>query len=136
MSPPPLNLCLVGYGFTAKVLHIPLIKRVSGLSIHSVVQRHPTPGNNAAEDLGCKVFGDWREAVRDEEVEVVVVLTGNQSHYEITRGALEGGKHVLVEKPFTVEYAQAVELVELAGRRGVVLTVYHSMSFPTPNLSI
>jgi predicted dehydrogenase len=62
------------------------------------------------------------ELLRDETVEIVVNLTNPHSHYEVSRRALEAGRHVYSEKPFAEDLAQALELVELAERRGLVLS--------------
>lgn len=94
MASANINLCLVGYGFTAKTLHIPLIVNVPGLNLHSIVQRHPSPGNDAGADHpGAKVYDNVDSALADGDVHVVVVLTGNQTHGELARKALEAGKH-------------------------------------------
>lgn len=76
-----------------------------------------------AGQLGVRRFvTDYRELLNASDVDLVVVLTSTPSHFEISRGALLAGKHVLSEKPLAMTLAEATELVELA-RRGPGLFV-------------
>jgi predicted dehydrogenase len=61
-----------------------------------------------------KFTTDYRELVQDDQVDLVLVLTSSQTHGAIVRAALEGGKHVLVEKPMAVTLEEAAQIVELA----------------------
>ncbi|MEE9296640.1 MAG: Gfo/Idh/MocA family oxidoreductase [Phycisphaerae bacterium] len=63
------------------------------------------------------------------DVDLVVVATPVESHFSLARQAIEQGKHVLVEKPFTKLAEQAEELIDLAQRRGVILAVDHTFLF-------
>ncbi|MBO5302858.1 MAG: Gfo/Idh/MocA family oxidoreductase [Lachnospiraceae bacterium] len=68
-----------------------------------------------------KAYGSYEEMVKDPEVELVYVASPHSHHYEHAKLCLEHGKHVLVEKAFTVNAAQAEELVALAKEKGVLL---------------
>ncbi|MGW4209308.1 Gfo/Idh/MocA family protein [Lentzea sp. NPDC004789] len=72
---------------------------------------------------------DLDGALADSDVEAVIVATPVKTHADYVRAALEADRHVLVEKPFTTCTAQAVELAELADRRGRVLMVGHTFLF-------
>ncbi|GLZ48421.1 hypothetical protein Acsp06_46060 [Actinomycetospora sp. NBRC 106375] len=78
----------------------------------AVVRRH----------YGFRVYGDFAELLADAEVDVVVNLTSIRSHVEVTRRALEAGKHVYSEKPLALELGNAQELFRLAASRNLVLT--------------
>ncbi|HEV2354490.1 MAG TPA: Gfo/Idh/MocA family oxidoreductase, partial [Puia sp.] len=65
----------------------------------------------------------------DNEVELVIVNTPNYTHYEYTKQALIAGKHVIVEKPFTVTEAEGLELIALAKKTGKKLTSFQSRRF-------
>jgi predicted dehydrogenase len=60
------------------------------------------------------------------QIELVVVNTPDVTHYAYTKAALEAGKHVVVEKPFVTTVAQAEELISLAAKKGLLLTVYQN----------
>ncbi len=62
----------------------------------------------------------------DKNIALVVISTPNDTHYEFAKRAIEAGKHVIVEKPFTIHAADADELIELARQRNVMLSVYQN----------
>lgn len=70
---------------------------------------------------GLPLYPSLEALLADERVEIVVNLTNIASHYEVTRRALEAGKHVFTEKPITTEFARTAELFALAERCGRVL---------------
>src|SRR5690242_15315601 len=69
------------------------------------------------------------EILRSPQVDAVAVVTPVWTHYELTKAALENGKHVFVEKPFTSNTAQAEELIELAARKKLTIMVDHTFLF-------
>ena len=68
-----------------------------------------------------KAYGSYEEMLQDPQVELVYVATPHSHHYQYAKMCLEHGKHVLVEKAFTVNAAQARELVKLAEEKGLLL---------------
>lgn len=69
-----------------------------------------------------KAYASYEELVSDPEVELIYVASPHSHHYEHAKLCLEHGKHVLVEKAFTVNTSQAEELIGLAKEKGVLLT--------------
>ncbi|KAI9774542.1 MAG: hypothetical protein M1840_002790 [Geoglossum simile] len=134
---PPYNIAVIGYGLSAKVFHIPLILSVPALKLYGIVQRHPNPSDDAEKDhAGIRSWRSAEEMLRDPEVDVVVVSTIPDTHVELTRGALEAGKHVVVEKPFTPTTKEADELIALAKKHSRLLTVYHNRRWDTDFLTL
>ena len=88
--------------------------------------RHP---NTQATDQIDDVLGD-------PEVDAVAIVTPTVTHYAITKQALEMGKHVLVEKPITIDVAEAAELTTLAEERGLVLMVGHVFQYNASILAL
>ncbi|KAL4791324.1 oxidoreductase [Aspergillus venezuelensis] len=132
-----LNVAVVGYGFSAKTFHIPFILHHAGFNLYGVVQRSPRPGNTAGDDFpGVKVWRDAFDSINDENVDVLVITSTNDTHFPLSRAALEGGKHVIVEKPFTITYAEAAELAELSGKTGRILAVYHNRRWDSDFLTL
>ena len=72
---------------------------------------------------------DHMELIRSKDVDVVAVITPVSSHYELAKKALENGKHVFVEKPFTATRAEAEKLIELAAQKGLKIMVDHTFLF-------
>lgn len=97
-----------------------------------VAAADPDPKRRAAVSAqfpGVVVLEDYRELVTRADVDAVVVCVPTRKHLEVTRAALEAGKHVLCEKPLTETAAQAQELVDLAALRGVMLMTGHVFLF-------
>jgi predicted dehydrogenase len=75
------------------------------------------------------VTSDYNELLRSTDVDAIAVVTPVRTHYEFAKAALENGKHVFVEKPFTCTSAQAEELIELAERKNLKIMVDHTFLF-------
>lgn len=69
----------------------------------------------------AKVYDTMEELFLDKEIDIVLNLTRPYQHYEVSRGALEAGKHVYSEKPLGINFEQGKELVELAEKKGLLI---------------
>ncbi|KAL4802021.1 oxidoreductase [Aspergillus unguis] len=133
----PLNTAVIGYGFSAKTFHIPFILHDPGFRLYAIVQRTPRDGDSAISDFpDVKVYRDAYDAIRDEEVHVVVITSTNATHYPLAKAALERGKHVIVEKPFTITYDEARELAEVSEKTRRHLAVYHNRRWDSDFLTL
>ena len=87
--------------------------------IASVYTHSPEKGRAFAQKHGCVAYDDARAAMTADGVQAVYVVTPHNAHYEYVKLAIELGKSVLCEKPFTTDAAQAEELFSLAREKGV-----------------
>jgi len=78
---------------------------------------------------GIKTVSDPNELLTSPQVDAVAVITPVWTHYELAKKALENGKHVFVEKPFTSSVAHANELIDIAARRKLIIMVDHTFLF-------
>jgi len=78
---------------------------------------------------GIKVTADSNELIKDPDIDVVIVATPVFTHYELTKKALDEGKNVFVEKPFTYTSAEAEELIELAEKKNLKIMVDHTFLY-------
>ena len=78
----------------------------------------------------------FEELVALDELELVVINTPDSTHYEYTRKALEAGKNVIVEKPFTATAEQGQELVDLARSKGLAISVYQNRRWDSDFLTV
>jgi predicted dehydrogenase len=78
---------------------------------------------------GVRLTTDFSEVLRSPDIDAIAVVTPVWTHFELARMALENGKHVFVEKPFTSTSQQAEELIELAERKNLVIMVDHTFLF-------
>ena len=125
---------LVGYGYAGKTFHAPLIAAVPALTLAAVASSDAAKVR--ADWPGMAVHADPQALVARADVDLVVIATPNDSHHPLARAALLAGKHVVVDKPFTVTLAQARELDALARERGRVLSVFHNRRWDGDFLSV
>jgi predicted dehydrogenase len=124
MTADTINVGLIGYGFAGQVFHAPLLRTTPGLAIAAVASRN---GDKVRADLGAvTVHADPAGLVADPAVRLVVLASPNPTHFPLARAALEAGKHVVIDKPFADDAAQAAALVRLAEDKGLLLSVYHN----------
>jgi predicted dehydrogenase len=110
-----LKAGVVGTGFIGAV-HIDALRRL-GVEVTGVVGS--TPERAKAKRL-ASVYESYEALLADERVDVVHLTTPNNLHYPQVKAALEAGKHVVCEKPLALTAAESGELLELAGRVGLV----------------
>ena len=123
----PINTALCSFGMSGWVFHAPFLQINPGFNFYGVWER----SKNLAEQKypGVKTFRTLEDMLADDAIELVVVNTPNYTHYEYTKKALEAGKHVVVEKPFTVTVKEGNELIELATRQNKKLSVYQNRRY-------
>jgi scyllo-inositol 2-dehydrogenase (NADP+) len=115
---------LVGYGLGGSVFHAPLIRAEPRLRLQAVATSR---AEQVRRDLpGVRVVATAAELLADPEVELVVVAAPNAVHHPLAAAALRAGRHVVVDKPFTLASADADELVALAAAADRRLSVFHN----------
>ena len=123
-APTTIRVGLIGYGFSGATFQAPLIRAVAGLELTRVCSSKP---ELVQRDFpGMTVVAAPEQLINSDQVDLVVIATTNTTHFPLARQALLAGKHVVVEKPFTVTLEEAAELVALAERQERVLSVFHN----------
>lgn len=98
--------------------------------VAAVASRDLPKASAFAEEHGIpKAYGTYQELYQDEEIDIVYIATYNKGHYEAAKEALTAGRNVLLEKPFTLKYAEALELFQLAEAKGVFLMEAQKAAF-------
>jgi len=120
----PINTALCSFGMSGWVFHAPFIHAHPGFNLYAVYER--TKNNAAQRYPHIITYRSLDDMLADPHIELVVSNAPNSTHYEFTKKALLAGKHVVVEKPFTIELEEAAELVALANEKNRVLSVYHN----------
>ncbi|UTH72580.1 oxidoreductase [Chromobacterium sp. IIBBL 290-4] len=124
----------LGYGYVGATFHAPLIDAVPGLELFAIVTSKPE-----------QVMRDWPQAralsspdalFACDDIDLVVIATPNDSHFPLARAALAAGKHVVVDKPFTLTLAEADQLVMEADRAELCLSVFHNRRWDADFLTI
>lgn len=129
-----IRVGLIGYGYASKTFHAPLISGTPGMTLAAV----------ASSDEN-KVHADWpalpvvsgpERILNDPNIDLVVIPTPNDTHFPLAKAALEAGKHVVVDKPFTVTLSQARELEALAKSGGRLLSGFHKRRWDSDFLTV
>jgi len=124
-----IKVGVVGYGYWGPNM-VRNFAEAPGSSVAYVSDLNPKKLELARKRYpAIRTTSDYREILADPEVDAVVIATPVFAHYEIAMGALQAGKHVLVEKPMTTTSRQAVELIEAAEKNKRVLTVDHTFVY-------
>jgi predicted dehydrogenase len=125
---------LASYGMSGQVFHAPFISTHPQFELTAIVERSK---NLSAERYPeARIVRSIDELLTIDEIELVVINTPDVTHYEYTKKALEAGKNVIVEKPFTKTTAEGEELVSLAKDRGVMLCVYQNRRWDADFLTV
>lgn len=125
------------HSLSAKVFHIPFVGVAKGLKLHSIVQRSPVEGNSApADHPSLKHFTSIDAMLADPEIDLVVLSTPPNTHFDLAKKIIEAGKHVLAEKPFVPTSAQADILVKLAREKNKLLCVYQNRRWDADFLTV
>jgi scyllo-inositol 2-dehydrogenase (NADP+) len=119
-----IGVAVIGFGLAGKVFHAPFVSAVPGLRLEAILQRTGDAASKAYPST--RILRSVEEALKDSAVQLVVVGTPNETHYQLGKQALLAGKHVVIDKPFAATSAEAGELKELAEKQGVVLAPFHN----------
>jgi predicted dehydrogenase len=124
-----LKAAIIGTGFMGKV-HAENLRRVPRVEVAAIAGSSAERAKKFGDSVGVeRTTGDYRELLQDSTIDAVHVLTPNALHYPICRAALEAGKHVLCEKPFTLTVAEGQELVELAASKTLANCIQHNLRY-------
>lgn len=128
---------IVGCGGIANGKHLPSLSKLANVELAAFCDIVPERAEEAAAKYGidgAKVYADYREMLKEERLDIVHVLTPNDSHAEISIAALEAGNHVMCEKPMAKSAADARKMVEAAKRTGKKLTIGYNNRFRPDSL--
>lgn len=121
-----LKIGIVGCGGIATGKHLPAIKKNGNFEIVAFCDIIKERAEEIKKEYGvpdAKIYTDYKELVKQEEIEAVYVLTPNKSHSFISVAAMKAGKHVMCEKPMAKTYEDAKLMLETAKETGKILTI-------------
>ncbi|MGA8491661.1 MAG: Gfo/Idh/MocA family oxidoreductase, partial [Terriglobales bacterium] len=120
---------VIGYGYWGPNV-VRNLDQLDGSEVVSVCDKSPTARKRIHKAYPhIKVVAETVELLSSTEIDAVAIVTPVWTHYELTKAALENGKHVFVEKPFTSDSAQAEELINLAAKKNLQIMVDHTFLF-------
>jgi predicted dehydrogenase len=124
-----VNFGVIGYGYWGPNI-VRNLANVEGSQIIAIAEISPGARARAQKAYpNVRVTADTSEVIRSTEIDAIAVVSPVWTHYELAKAALENGKHVFVEKPFTSNTAQAEELINLAQQKNLKIMVDHTFLF-------
>ncbi|OAP56957.1 hypothetical protein AYL99_09069 [Fonsecaea erecta] len=141
----PIRLGIIGYGFSTKCFHLPFINALSDFKVVAFFQRTEAPKDSKSAALGSHCTVDYPdikhyrnadEFFADKDIDVVIVCSKQDTHAEYAEKAMNAGKHVVVEKPFTRTTEEANHLIALAEKTGKILTVFQNRRWDNDFLTL
>ena len=125
---------VVGFGVAAQFMHLPFIVTNPKFRLQTILQRN---GDTALEKYPLvSIARSIEEMLEDESLELIVITTPNDTHFEYASRALQAGKHVVLEKPFTITSSDAKKLIDLAAKKQRILSVYQNRRYVSDFLTI
>lgn len=119
-----IHTALCSYGMSGVVFHGPLLEAHPGFKITKILERRKRESEGLHED--SEIVREYKQILADPEINLIVVNTPDHLHFEMASAAIQAGKHVVVEKPFTLRTDHATRLIHLASQKGVILTVFQN----------
>jgi predicted dehydrogenase len=124
-----IRVGVIGYGYWGPNI-VRNFASLEATSVEAVCEKNASAlARLRCAQPGIPAVEDPQEILESPNIDAVAVITPVWTHYELAKKALENGKHVFVEKPFTSNSAQASELIELAERKNLKIMVDHTFLF-------
>lgn len=124
-----IKVGIIGTGFIGPA-HIEALRRLGYVEIAALSDINTEVAQQKAKALSIdRSYGDYREMLKDPEIQVVHVCTPNNLHYPMSKEALLAGKHVICEKPLAMNSSEAEELMKIAKEKNLVNAVHFNLRF-------
>jgi len=125
-----IGVVAVGAGYATEYLHLPRLVNISQVRVVAIVSRSEERAKLLAKRFGVETwYKDLNQALRREDVHVVVINLPTFLHKEYVVAAAEAGKHILCEKPMAMTLKEADEMIDAVESAGVKLMIAHVLRF-------
>lgn len=125
---------LAAFGMSGQIFHAPFISTNPGFELTAITERNKELSKTRYPK--ARIVRSFEELIAIDELELVVINTPDSTHYEYAQKALEAGKNVIVEKPFTTTVEQGQKLVNLAQSKGLAISVYQNRRWDSDFLTV
>ncbi|MFD1314889.1 Gfo/Idh/MocA family oxidoreductase [Namhaeicola litoreus] len=122
-----IQTALCSFGMSGMLFHAPFIDVHPKFQLKAVLERTNRIAHKKYPEI--QSYSNLDELLADDDLELVIVNTPNITHFEYAKKVIQAGKHLVVEKPFTATVHEAEELIALADKYGVKLSVYHNRRY-------
>ncbi len=125
---------ICSYGMSGKLFQAPFIQNHPGFELTAIVERY----NNDSKERypQSKIVRSVEELCADKEIQLIIINTPSYLHFEHAKTAILAGKNLLIEKPFTIAVKEAEELIALAEKQKVQITIYQNRRYDGDYLAV
>jgi predicted dehydrogenase len=127
-----LKIGIIGCGGIANGKHMPALKKVDEIKIVAfcdLIEERAVKAKSEFGDENSKVYTDYRELLKDKDIDVVHVCTPNSSHAQISIASMKADKHVMCEKPMAINSKEGRAMLEASKETGKKLTIGYQNRF-------
>ena len=129
-----INTAIASYGMSGMVFHGPLLLTNNNFFVSTIFER--TSVRSKMHFPNARIVRDYNEIINDSSIELVIINTPDHLHFEMAKKALQKGKHVVIEKPFTQTSDQAKELIDLSIKKNKTLSVFQNRRWDSDFLTV
>ncbi|WP_315108971.1 oxidoreductase [Clostridium intestinale] len=130
-----LTIGYIGNGKSANRYHLPFVLQRKNIKVKTIYDKYPESSNWSKID-GVNYTSDLDELINDDEIQLIVICTRHDSHYEYAKIVLNSNKHCMVEKPFVETSEQTREIFALAKEKGLIVQAYQNRRFDSDFLTV
>jgi len=134
MSSKPIVTGLMAYGMSGRIFHAPFLTTNPGFTFKAVVERHEKKAGKVYPDVIS--YNTTDELLNDAEIELIIVNTPNNTHFDYAMQALNAGKHVLIEKPAAVTSAEVKTMFDLGKKLNLKVMIYQNRRYDSGFISV
>jgi predicted dehydrogenase len=125
-----IKISVIGLGGIAQLVHLPILKKLSGVEVTAVADINKSRLSSIGDKFSInKQFTDYREMLKRDDAEAIIISTPTHTHYQIAVDALNAGKNLLIEKPATKSWTESQELYNLAQKKNLTAMVGMNLRF-------
>ena len=118
-----LKAAIIGSGFMGSA-HAEALRRIAGVEILAIASDDLPRAREIAEYYDIpNIFDNWQDVIHHPDIQIIHNCTPNYLHFEINRAVIKAGKHILSEKPLTMNSKESAELLDLAQKKNVVTAI-------------
>jgi predicted dehydrogenase len=125
---------LIGFGVSGHAFHAPFLHTLPQYNLAAIVERHREESKKIYPSV--RICRSPEEIIQDPSIELIVITTPNESHFPLAKQALLAGKHVVIEKPMTIQSKDALELVALAKQQQKIVSPYQNRRYVSDFLTV
>ena len=130
----PIITGIMSYGMSGRIFHAPFISTNPGFKLKAIVERHEKKAAKIYPEVLS--YNTVEDLFNDDEIDLIIVNTPNNTHFDYTIKALNAGKHVLLEKPAAVTVEEVKQIFAMARKVNRHVMVYHNRRWDSGFLSV